>query len=149
MGDIIRQEEIDGIVQTILADYEKGRNIDEDNIFNKPDKGEVRKMVDDLFRIVFPGYFRDRSFKIYNPRNSFAITIEDIFYHLNKQVTLALDFCRLRGTMTDEEREAESYRICSAFFEKLPVIREYIETDLLAAYDGDPAAGCYEEIILA
>ncbi|MCR5302390.1 MAG: serine O-acetyltransferase [Lachnospiraceae bacterium] len=149
MGDIIRQEEIDGVVQTILADYEQGRNIDEDNIFNKPDKSEVRKMVDDLFRIVFPGYFRDRSFKIYNPRNSFAITIEDIFYHLNKQVTLALDFCRLRGTMTDEEREAESYRICSAFFKKLPVIREYIETDLLAAYDGDPAAGCYEEIILA
>ena len=29
------------------------------------------------------------------------------------------------------------------------MIREYIETDLLAAYDGDPAAGCFEEIILA
>ncbi len=149
MEDIIREEEIDGIVQRVLADYRLRRNIDETDIFNKPDKSEVRKMVDDLFRIIYPGYFRDRSHKIYNPRNSFAVTIEDIFYHLNKQVNLALDFCKLRGTMTEEERSIESYRICREFFYKLPVIREYIETDLLAAYDGDPAAGCFEEIILA
>ncbi|MBP5475536.1 MAG: serine acetyltransferase [Methanomicrobium sp.] len=51
--------------------------------------------------------------------------------------------------MTEEEREIESYRICKIFFEKIPTIREYIETDLLAALDGDPAAGCYDEIILA
>ena len=149
MEDIIREEEIDGIVQRVLADFRQGKNIDEVNIFNKPDKSEVREMVNNLFRIVYPGYFRDRSFKIYNPRNSFAVTIEDIFYHLNKQVNLALDFCKLRGTMTEDERRAESYRICREFFNKLPVIREYIETDLLAAYDGDPAAGCFEEIILA
>ena len=149
MEDIIREEEIDGIVQRVLADFRQGKNIDEVNIFNKPDKSEVREMVNNLFRIVYPGYFRDRSFKIYNPRNSFAVTIEDIFNHLNKQVNLALDFCKLRGTMTEDERRAESYRICREFFNKLPVIREYIETDLLAAYDGDPAAGCFEEIILA
>ncbi len=149
MEEIINEAEIDGIVQRVLADYRQGKNIDEVNIYNKPDKPEVREIVNNLFRIVFPGYFRDRTFKIYNPRNSFAVTIEDVFYHLNKEVYLALDFCRLRGTMTDEERRAESYRICREFFYKLPAIREYIETDLLAAYDGDPAAGCFEEIILA
>ncbi len=149
MEEIIREEEIDGIVQRVLADFRQGKNIDDIDILNKPDKSEVREMVNNLFRIVFPGYFRDRSFKIYNPRNSFAVTVEDIFYHLNKQVNLALDFCKLRGTMTEEECRAESYRICREFFYKLPVIREYVETDLLAAYDGDPAAGCFEEIILA
>ena len=29
------------------------------------------------------------------------------------------------------------------------MIREYVESDLLAAFDGNPAAGCFEEIILA
>ena len=86
---------------------------------------------------------------IYNPNNTLAVTVEDIFYHLNKQVTLALDFCKLRGAMTEEDRKIESYRICKEFFYKIPKIRSIIETDLLAAYDGDPAAGCYEEIILA
>ena len=149
MEELVREEEIDGIVQRVLADFRQGKNIDEIDIYNKPDKTEVRQMVKDLFRVIFPGYFRDRTYKIYNPRNSFAVTIEDIFYHLNKQVNLALDFCKLRGTMTEEERRTESYRICREFFYKIPRIREYVETDLLAAYDGDPAAGCFEEIILA
>lgn len=75
--------------------------------------------------------------------------IEDIFYHLNKQVTRALGFCIKRGTLTEEEIKSESYRICKEFKKKLPKVREYIETDLQAAFDGDPAAGCKEEIILA
>ncbi len=149
MTDYVREEEIENIVQKVLSDFDKGRNIDVIDLFNKPDKGEVREIVVNLFKIVFPGYFRHRTFKIYNPRNTFAVTVEDIFYHMNKQIFLALDFCKLRGVMTEEERHKESYRICCAFFDKLPEIREYVESDLLAAYDGDPAACCYEEIILA
>lgn len=149
MESVIKDNEIDEIVKNVLDDYNGGKNIDVINIFNKPDKNEVIEIVHNLFRIVFPGYFRERTFKIYNPKNSFAVTIEDIFYHLNKQIYLALDFCTRRGTLTDDERSKEGYRITREFFNQLPVIREYIETDLLAAYDGDPAASCFEEIILA
>lgn len=149
MESVIRDNEIDEIVKKVLDDFNGGKNIDVIDIFNKPDKAEVIEIVNNLFRIVFPGYFRERTFKIYNPKNSFAVTIEDIFYHLNKQVYLALDFCTRRGTLTDDERSKEAYRITREFFNQLPKIREYIETDLLAAYDGDPAASCLEEIILA
>lgn len=145
----VKANEVDQIVKNILADFDGKKNIDAVDIFNKPDKKEVQELVKNLFRIVFPGYFRDKSFKIYNPQNSYAVIIEDTFYHLNKQVMLALDFCKKRGTMTTEDRKKESYRICKAFFDRIPKIREYIESDLLAAYDGDPAAGCFEEIILA
>ena len=143
------QQEIDLIVKDILADFDGQKNIDAVDIFNKPDKREVQELVKNLFKIVYPGYFRDKSFKIYNPHNSYAVIIEDTFYHLNKQVFLALDFCKKRGTMTEDDRRKESYRICKAFFGRIPKIREYIESDLLAAYDGDPAAGCFEEIILS
>lgn len=146
---VIREDEIDSIVSTIIADFDGTKSIDAVNIFNKPDKAEVIELVNQLIRVIFPGYFRDKSYKIYNPRNSFAVNIEDAFYHLNKQVTLALDFCKKRGTMTKEEREIESYRVCKEFFGRIPTIREYIETDLQAAFDGDPAAGCLDEIILA
>lgn len=149
MSELVKEAEIDLIVRKILIDYEGKKNVDALNIYNNPDRLEVRQLVDNMFRIIFPGYFRDRAYKIYNPHNSFAVNIEDAFYHLNKQVILALDFCRKRGVMTEEQRREESYRICKAFFDRVPKIREYIETDLIAAFDGDPAAGCYEEIILA
>ncbi len=149
MEKIVKEEEINQIVHRIIEDFNGEKHIDSVDLFTKPDKAEVIELVNNLIRVVYPGYFRDRSHKIYNPENSFAVNIEDAFYHLNKQVTLALDFCSRRGTMTEEEREKESYRVCKIFFERIPVIREYIETDLLAAFDGDPAADCFDEVILA
>lgn len=146
---MINENEINALVESIFNDYDNGKTIDAINIYNKPDKAEVQHLTNQLLKIVFPGYFRDRHYKIYNAKNSLAVLIEDVFYHLNKQVYLALDFCKMRGMLTEEERAHESYRICKDFFEKLPRVREYVESDVLAAYDGDPAAGCYEEIILA
>lgn len=60
------------LLLTILADYDNEKTIDTINIYNKPDKGEVRDLVQGILQIIFPGYFRDRSYKIYNPRNSLS-----------------------------------------------------------------------------
>ena len=141
--------EINEIVNKIIADFDGGKNIDAIKLFSNPDKDEVKELVEHFFRIIYPGYFRDLSYKIYNPKNSFAVTIEDVFYHLKKQIYRALDYSQNENKLNDKERDEESYRICKEFFERIPVIREYIETDLLSTLDGDPAAGNFDEIILS
>ena len=148
MQNMISKEEIDGIVKTIIDDYDRGRNIDKVDIYSSPDRTRVHELIASLFKIVYPGFFRDRSYKIYNPNNSFGVIIEDTFYHLRKQIFLALDY-GCDEDLTDEERTKKSYDICKTFFERIPKIREYIETDLLATLDGDPAACTFEEIILS
>ena len=145
----IDQEEVGKIVANIFEDYNGGKIIDEINIYNKPDKSEVQELVNNLFQIVYPGYFRDRTYKIYNPKNSFAVIIEDTFYHLNKQVRLALDYSKEKSSLSDEQKDEESFRIVKTFFDRIPKIREYLETDLMATFEGDPSADNYEEIILA
>ena len=149
MNEIIRGEEIEQITRNIFADLEGGKTIDEINIYNKPSKADVHELIQNLFGIIYPGYFMDRSYQTCNPKNNLAVIIEDAFYHLSQQVYLALDYCGKGGTLSDDGRKRESYRICKAFFDRIPKIREYLETDLLATYDGDPAAASYEEIILA
>lgn len=149
MNKRIDQEEIGKIVSNIFEDYNGGKIIDEINIYNKPDKSEVQELVNNLFQIVYPGYFRDRTYKIYNPKNSFAVIIEDSFYHLNKQVRLALDYSNQEEPLNDEQKDEESYRVVKTFFDKIPRIREYLETDLKATFEGDPSARNFEEIILA
>ena len=141
--------EINEIVNRIIADFDGGKNIDAIKLFSNPDKEEVKELVDHFFRIIYPGYFRDLSYKIYNPKNSFAVTIEDVFYHLKKQIYRALDYSQNDNRLNEKERDEESYRICKEFFGKIPMIREYIETDLLSTLDGDPAAGNFDEIILS
>lgn len=39
--------------------------------------------------------------------------------------------------------------LCKAFLNRIPAVRAMVETDLQAAFDGDPAATGYDEIVLA
>lgn len=52
----------------------------------------------------------------------------------------------LSQTMEDEEARAT---VLCRFFEALPAVREMLDTDVRAAYEGDPAARSEEEIMLA
>ena len=62
---------------------------------------------------------------------------------------LALRYSKKYKNVSEEERSEAAEQIAIAFFKKIPSIREYIETDLQAAFDGDPAAYYEEEIILS
>ena len=100
-------KEIGDLVKKVLSDYDGGKNIDATDIFNKPDRNEVIDIVDNLFFVMYPGYFKDITYKFYNPKNGIAIMLEDIIYRLNKQVALAIDF---KGLMTEEKRKEERRR---------------------------------------
>ena len=56
-------------------------------------------------------------------------------YNLNQQIALVLQ---------DTEKSQE---ICLEFFRSIPKVRALVQTDLQAAYDGDPAASGKEEIV--
>jgi serine O-acetyltransferase len=78
-----------------------------------------------------------------------TLLIEDVAYQLNKQLVLALHFAPEYAATSDEIIEEKATEICVAFLKKIPKIREYLETDLQAAFDGDPATGYKEDIILS
>ena len=143
------ETEVEEIVSLILEDYQKGKDIDQINIFNKPDKAKVIEVTEKLIQLVFPGYFREKTYKIYNFNNTLPVLVEDIFYHLSRQIVQALGFCPGRACLDEADREREASRICAAFFRRVPAIREMVETDLQAAFDGDPAASCKEVVIFS
>ena len=114
----------------------------------EPGIQKIVGLTDKLIKLVFPGYYREKAFKMYSAENSLAVLIEDVFYRLNQQIMLALNY--RGGDLKDEEtRREEAFSICSAFFRKLPRVRELVESDLQADFQGDPAATDTEEIIMA
>lgn len=143
------EDEVEKIVALIIGDYENGRDIDRVNLFDKPDKAQIVDIVHKLFQIVFPGYFRERMLKTYSASNRLSVLVEDLIYRLNQQIRLALPYKREFVEASESEVNAEAERIVSEFFKQIPRVRAYVETDLQAAFDGDPAAGSKEEIILA
>lgn len=140
---------VEKAISCVLNDYRQGRDIDQVNIFNKPDREMVIGLVNKMLQIIFPGCFRERIPGICHVENRMAVLVEEVFFHLHEQIILALDFSRVRKEPAAVQKEEEADRICEEFFNRIPKIRDLVESDLQAAFDGDPAAGCKEEVILA
>ncbi len=131
------EQEIEAIVDTILEDYLHGRDIDRIDLFKQPDKDIIIDMIGKLRRIIFPGYFTEKTYRIYNAKHNLSMLIEDVMFHLTEQV----------GLVMGSKQEAE--RICLAFFRAIPQVRALVQTDLQASYDGDPAASGKDEVIFS
>ena len=147
-GDELKNE-IKNIVDLIISDYDKGRDIDQLDVFNQPDRDAVKDIVIKLLRIIYPGYSMDKIYKSYNDSNRIAIVIEDVIYNMQKQIAIAFHHSPDYINASDETLDCGARCITHEFFKKLPKIREYIDTDLQACYDGDPAAYSKGEVILS
>ncbi len=123
-------ENIAAIADAITSDYDKGRPIDKMDMFSQPDSKAIVNLIEKLLRIVFPGYYVDRDHKIYNIKTTIAAVTEDVAYNLNKQIALAL---RYDSAFANAHQET---------------IAEYLDTDIEALFEGDPAAESKEAIII-
>ena len=131
------EQRIEGIVDSILEDYLGGRDIDRIHQFHHPDKDVIIDILGKLRRIIFPGYFKEKTYRIYNAKHNLSMLIEDVMFNLNRQIGLVLQ---------DQDKAEE---ICLTFFKNIPQVRALVQTDLQAAYDGDPAAAGKEEIVFS
>jgi serine O-acetyltransferase len=68
----------------------------------------------------------------------------------NLHARLKTEICRSLGKIPpDQATEEKAEEVLSVFLAELPPVRRVLWTDVDAAYEGDPAAKSYEEIILA
>lgn len=128
------EQKIERLVDSILLDYQKGRDIDRLDHAQHPDKDVIVDMTMKLMRIVYPGYSLDKTYRIYNAKHNLSMLIEDVMYHLIQQIALVTQ---------DEDAQQRSI----AFMERLPEVRALVQTDVEAAFAGDPAAANTDEII--
>ena len=136
-------------VRALLDDYKTGRYIDRMDFFAQPDRQEVIEISNKLLHICYPGFFRDRVYRTLNEEHRVTVLIEDIIYNLRKQVSIALRFNEAYASAGEKEIAEAAGRITTSFIKKIPEIRSYLETDLEAAFEGDPAATGKEDIILS
>ncbi len=128
------EQKIETLVDGILLDYQRGRDIDRMDHAHHPDKDVIVEMTGKMMRILYPGYSLDKTYRIYNAKHNLSMLMEDVMYHLIQQIGL------VSGNL-----DAEACSI--AFMEQLPQIRALVQTDVDAAFEGDPAATNADEII--
>ena len=141
------QQQIGSLVDTLLADYQTDRTIDAVIAFDQPNKEIVIDIIHKLRKIIFPGYYRAQSYRVYTVRNQTTMLLEDVIFNLSRQIAVVLEYLPEMKEAGYDARLARAQELTLAFIGKIPEIRSYVETDVQAAFDGDPAAYNKDEII--
>lgn len=143
------EDRISVLLDNIIDDYSGEKTIDKMKTFDHPDKEAVIEIINKLQKIIYPGYFRNKSYKVYTVRNSISMLLEDVIFNLIRQISIVFKYLSEYQNNTEDEINEKAEQITLAFVEKIPEIRAYIETDVQAAFEGDPAAYNKDEIIFS
>ncbi len=146
---IAKENEIQAVVQEILADYEKNRAIDQRDVSTQVDEKAVVDILQKLLRVLFPGYYRKKSYSPHDDTRNLSYFIEEIEFQLTRQIAGVLRGLPAYERVDEPVVQREALRIVLDFLHRIPALRSLVNSDLEAAFDGDPAAKSMEEIVLA
>lgn len=145
----ITEQAISNLVENILEDYNKEHSINKVNTFNQPDKEALIDIIHKLQQMIFPGYFHNKRYRTYTVRNNLTMLLEDVLFNLSRQISGVLSYNEKYEKADEDRINLEAEKLALEFMAKLPKIREYMDTDVQAAYDGDPAATSIDEVIFS
>lgn len=135
------QEEI---VKRLLASYREAGGINHVDCGNLPSKRAVASLCEDLLQLLFPGFFSEEAVS----SDEIELLTNELVASIRERLTCEVRrSLRLRDADGDT-REAANALVCR-FLAELPQARALLQTDVEAAFSGDPAAGSFEEVILA
>lgn len=143
------EKDVNRLVETIMEDYEHGRDIDVVENFVQPNKDDIVKIIAQIQNMIFPGYYKNKNYRIYTVRNNLSMQLEDVLYNLSKQISIVLKYLPEYEKKDEKDLLCEAEQLSLQFLDKITKIRELIQTDLEAAFDGDPAAFNKPEIIFS
>lgn len=136
------------MTQALLASYRRHGGINHLDGVNLPSRETVVDITRDLLRLIFPGFFDDRVVHSSELQAETALLLDSVAGRLEDEIYKSLRCFGCPDSGLRDSRPAAS-DLTSEFLRQLPVVREKLQTDVEAAFQGDPAARTREEVILA
>lgn len=113
-----------------------------------PSARALQDIVELSRAILFPGYFGNSTVNSRTIKYRIGVNIERLFDLLTGQVLAGLCFTgNGECTCCTELQREEAALIAAKFISNLPGMRRVLATDVAAAYNGDPAAHSFGEVI--
>lgn len=147
-GAIPQSSDTDDLVSRILESYRKhsvSTRLDVKNILNKE---LLLDILERIQQVLFPGFYDKNRIRGEFVRFIVGERLEFIEYHLTKQVSIALGTQEICEDCEKSVLVQRAEEIVAKFLEQIPKLREYLATDIEAAFNGDPAAFNTDEVIL-
>lgn len=112
-----------------------------------PSTEVLQEIVQLLRSIIFPGYFGDSAVNTRSMVYHIGVNVEKLQILLEQQIRAGLCFSSRTESLECRAFDNTAREKASALILQLPEIRELLHTDVIAAYNGDPAAKSFGEVI--
>ncbi len=114
-----------------------------------PSRESVIEIINRLREILFPGYFTRGKLDPVNLRYSMGESAATLFDMLSDQIGRSIRHDCFRYGKLCSECDEQGHQVALSLLQDIPSIRKILATDVQAAYEGDPAAKSYDEIIFS
>ncbi|OEU46939.1 MAG: serine acetyltransferase [Desulfobacterales bacterium S7086C20] len=114
-----------------------------------PSRKAVIEIVKRLRELLFPGYFSKENIDYTNLKYQMGQSVDALSQIVSQQITHSLRHECLRYDQPCIECVGLGYEEALRFLGAIPEMRKVLGTDVRAAYDGDPAAKSYDEIVFS
>jgi serine O-acetyltransferase len=132
---------IQNVVNELLESYAKCGGIKHVDGNSLPSKAGVAALTQDLLHLIFPGFISEHQVSMQDLPHETALQVSGLEKRLRRKIAKSLVAQPIPGK--------DAAGLALEFLSKLPDVRCLVQTDVQAAFQGDPAAASQEEVVLA
>ncbi len=137
------------LTDKLIASYARVGGINHLDGKNLPSKTAISSISCDLLRLLFPGFFDDKSIHSSQLKVETATLMDSILGRLADEIYKSLEYAAPEKSIDSRDTARLAHSLTLDFLGNLPRVRDLLQTDTEAAYQGDPAALSKEEVIVA
>jgi serine O-acetyltransferase len=141
-------ETVTRLTNELVASYAKAGGINHVDGKNLPSKRAITALTQDLLRLLFPGFFDEKLIHSSEIKVETAALLDSVIGKLEDEIRKSLEYNPPAG-VAKKNANATAHELTVEFLGSLPRVREILQTDVEAAFKGDPAAASTEEIIVS
>ncbi len=136
------------LTEDLLASYARVGGINHVDGTNLPSKRGIAAITMDLLRLLFPGYFDEHVVHSSELKRVTTDLLTTVARRLETEIAKSAVYAAVTRA-EDRVEQPPAAEVAKDFLLSLPRLRELLQTDVEAAYNGDPAALSREEVIVA
>jgi serine O-acetyltransferase len=136
------------LTNELVASYARVGGINHLDGKNLPSKRAITAITQDLLRLLFPGFFDEKLIHSSEVKVETAALLDSVLGKLEDEIRKSLEF-KPPEDLAKKDITKAAHALTVEFLGKLPQVREILQTDVEAAFNGDPAAAGKEEILVS
>lgn len=150
MKESVKALDIGTIAETLLSAEDEGKRNIPRHSTPRPSVSALEEMMEILRSAIYPGFFNRTargSGSESSMRHQLTAQLDNVFRTLSEQIGLGVCFVCTSATGGCTYKDDDALDMASDFMKRLPHIRDLLDGDVLAAFEGDPAAQSKAETI--